>query len=74
MPLSNTLLTGNDGTNLGALPHVRIALPETILSLWILAFNFCVDARTTQLHGCDIKIGLYNIYTLFWTMIPCSLG
>jgi hypothetical protein len=55
---SNTLLTGSDGTNFGAPPHVRIALPETKLSLWVLALSFCVDSLTAQLHGCDIKTRL----------------
>ena len=47
----NSLLAGNDGTNLGAPPHVRIALPETKLSLWVFAL-------TAQLRGCDIMIRL----------------
>jgi len=58
MLLTNTLLNGNDGTNLGALPNVRITLTETKLPLWVLALSCCIDALTAQLDGCDIKIRL----------------
>jgi hypothetical protein len=56
----HTLLNGNDRTNLGALPHVRIALTETNLSLWVVALSCCIDALTAQLHGCDIKIFIHR--------------
>jgi hypothetical protein len=56
--LTNTLLTGNDGTNLGAPPQGRMALPETKLSLWVFALIFCIEALTAHFHGCDIKIRL----------------